>query len=235
LSPTPKISFDVKRISLADRSGYTPPNIFKDDDFQPSIAEAVKGWAKDHLQAVGQTGQAIVVIKKAFVSVQPLSTDDGIENWFTRQQTERYTARAEISIEANGQPGFAVADAAASRSVTMPDGPSTAEKHVAYNTLLNGLMKDLQENLVASIHSHMATFIGSAPLAAPAAAPVGEVTQGGDQLVTFSQAPAASAQPQPQLAAQPMMLSPALSQSASQIVPQGNDPMPPSVGQLKVR
>ncbi len=216
LDVTPKIVMDVKRISLTDRSGYTPPSIFKNDDFSPTIAEAIKGWAKDHLQAVGQNGQAIVVIKRAAITVQPLDVDDGIESWFTRQQDSKYTARADVSIEASGQTGFAVADASATRSVTMPEDPTLAEKRIAYNTLLNGLMKDLQENLQAAINSHMANFIAPAP-----GIPSRQSLQQND--LSVAPDPESVAIPLPDTA-QPVPLSPSVSQSQSQIVPRGNFP-----------
>jgi hypothetical protein len=178
---TPKIVLDVKRITLADRSGYTPANVFKSDEFTPTISDAIKGWARDHLQAGGQSGQAIVLIKKASLSVKPLPLKDGIDSWFTRQQSEKYLATAEVSIEANGPGGFAVADADASRGVTMGEDPTVAEKHVAYNTMLNGLMKDLQENLQSSVHAHMANFLspsggGIAPVGNLSAQPMEDLT-----------------------------------------------------------
>jgi len=60
----PKIGINVKRISLADRSGMQPTNSpYKNNSFSPTISQSIKQWASDRLQANGQDGQAIIVIK----------------------------------------------------------------------------------------------------------------------------------------------------------------------------
>jgi len=179
---SPKIVMDVKSINLADRSGIQPADSpYKDNNFSPTISEAIKQWAVNRLQAKGQTGQAIIIIKKASLSSQPLPSEGGIKSWFTREQSLKYIAAAEVSVEANGPGGFAVADAVASHTVTLPEKPTDEEKKNAYMTLLNGLMKDLGKNLDAGIHAHMANFITTAPVyghtavpmkVAPAAEPV---------------------------------------------------------------
>ncbi len=172
----PKIALDVKKISLADRSGSMPMNSpYKTNQFSPTIAEAIKDWAVDHLQATGQDGQAIVLIKKASLIAQPMPLKEGIDSWFTRQQATKYVARAEVAIEASGGVGFAVAEASASRAITLPEDPNEAEKQEAYMSLLNGLMSDLSQNLQSSIHGHMARFISTGPSSSSVVAPVGEV------------------------------------------------------------
>ena len=169
----PKIAMDVRVISLADRSGLQPTDSpYNGNHFSPTIADAIKQWASDRLQANGQTGQAIVLVKKASLSAQPLAIKDGIEGWFTREQAMKYVGHAEVSIEANGKNGFAVTDASATRAVTLPENPTEKEKQAAYMLLLNGLMKDVGENLEAGIHEHMSNFIAAAPVYGVTAVPV---------------------------------------------------------------
>ncbi len=162
---SPKIAMDVKIISLADRSGAQPlTSPYKTNKFSPTIAEAVKQWAVDRLQANGKVGQAIIIVKNASLTVQSLPVKDGVEGWFTRDQSLKYTGRAEVTVEANGSGGFAVADASATRSVTLPEDPTEQEKQDAYATLLNGLMKDLGENLEQGIREHMGRFLTAPPV-----------------------------------------------------------------------
>ncbi len=169
---SPKIAMDVRVISLADRSGLQPSDSpYNGNHFSPTITDAIKQWAADRLQANGQSGQAIVLIKKASLSAQPLPIKDGVEGWFTREQGSKYVARAEVSIEANGKNGFAVTDASATRAVTLPESPTESEKQAAYMLILNGLMKDLGENLEAGIHEHMSNFIAAAPVYGVTAVP----------------------------------------------------------------
>ena len=54
---------------------------------------------------------------------------------------------------------YALASAEASRWVSLPEDPSTAERKEAYYSLLNSLMRDLGKNLESSIQAHMQDFV----------------------------------------------------------------------------
>jgi len=168
----PKIVLDVQSINLADRSQQPPNSPYLTNHFTPTINDAIKQWAMDRLQAAGQTGQAIVLIKDASLTAQPLAMKDGMDSWFTRQQGVKYVARAEVSVEANGREGFATADAVATRAVTLPENPTPMERQEAYYSLLNGLMKDLGQNLDGAIQTHMSNFIITAPIMGTTSMPV---------------------------------------------------------------
>ncbi|MDR3449107.1 MAG: hypothetical protein P4M15_05070 [Alphaproteobacteria bacterium] len=169
----PKINLDVQAINLADRSGLQPlSSPYNDNHFSPTIADAIKQWASDRLQAAGQSGQAIIVVKDASLISQALPMQQGMDGWFTRQQGSKYIGRAEVSVEANGHQGFATADAVATRSVTLPENPTAVEKQNAYYSLLNGLMKDLGENLESAIQAHMNSFVITAPIYSGSMAPL---------------------------------------------------------------
>ena len=172
-----KISLDVQAITLADRSALQMSGSpYASNHFSPTIAEDIKQWAGNRLQAVGQTGQAIVIIKDASLTEAPLPLKTGMDSWFTRQQGVRYTGHAEVSVEARGKEGgrdgFATTEAVATHSVTLPENPSPIEKQDAYYALLTGLMKDLEQSLDSGIQAHMGTFIITAPLYATPTAPV---------------------------------------------------------------
>ncbi|MFA5040698.1 MAG: hypothetical protein WC464_03590 [Bdellovibrionales bacterium] len=170
---SPKIVMDVKIISLVDRSGIQPSNSpYNGNNFSPTIMESIKQWSVDRLQANGQSGQAVVLVKRATLTAEPLPVKTGIEGWFTRDQSMKYVGQAEVSIEANGQRGFAVADATATRSVSLPENPTELEKQNAYATLLNGLMKDLGDNIEMSIRAHMSSFVMAPPVYGATAVPV---------------------------------------------------------------
>ncbi|MDR3424854.1 MAG: hypothetical protein P4M13_07230 [Alphaproteobacteria bacterium] len=161
----PKIVMDVHTIRLADRSNSQGPgSLYASDHFSPTIAEAIRKWAGDRLQAGGESGEAIVIIKDASLTVQPLPTKDDIDSWFTRQQGLKYMGHADVSIEANGKSGYAMTDASASRVLTLPEDPTPIEKQDAYFTMLNGLMKDLGQNLESGIGTHMANFVMQPPV-----------------------------------------------------------------------
>lgn len=167
-----KIRLDVQVINMADRSGVQPlSSPYSGNHFTPTIDEAIKQWAADHMQAVGQSGRAIVIIKDASLSAVPLAVKSGMDSWFTRQQGVKYVGHAQVSLEANGVEGFAIADASATRSVTLSENPTASEKQDAYYALINGLMKDLDANLQAGVREHMNKFIITAPIYGATAAP----------------------------------------------------------------
>ena len=168
-----KIRLDVQVINMADRSSAQPlSSPYSGNHFTPTIDEAIKQWAADHMQAVGQSGRAIVIIKDASLSAEPLPMKSGMDSWFTRQQSVKYVGHAQVSLEANGAEGYAITDASATRSVTLPENPTPSEKQDAYYALINGLMKDLDANLQAGIHEHMNKFVITAPIYGATASPV---------------------------------------------------------------
>ncbi|HEU0118428.1 MAG TPA: hypothetical protein VFR09_07320 [Alphaproteobacteria bacterium] len=147
-----KINLDVKTVSLTDRSNATDGV-----HMQPSVADAIKQWSTDHLQAAGSAGEAIVVIKDASV-VQQAIPHEG--QWFTREQTSKYNAHVEVELQIKGQgDSYAIASAQASRYETLPENATEAEKQNAYMTVLNGLVRDLGQNLNGSIHEHLQHFV----------------------------------------------------------------------------
>jgi hypothetical protein len=229
----PKISLDVKVISLTDRTGLQPPNsLYSSNHFSPTISEAVKQWATDRLQANGQSGQTYIIIKNATLSAQALPLKTGFESWFTRQQSVKYVGHAEVSIETNGHTGFATTQASATRAVSLPEDPTPGEKQDAYYTLLNELMKDLGENLETGIHEHMATFITTGPVFGNTAVPIGNALATAPAAAPAAMAPAVQQPiapaaapvlvPQAPVAPQPQAARPAAAPSI-ELVPSDDD------------
>lgn len=158
----PKINLDVQTLSLTDRSGIQPSSSpYNSNDFQPTISQAVRQWAKDRLQAVGPAGQAMVIIKDASLVQQAIPYEHDI---FTRQQASKYVAHAAVDVEAKGRDGYAIASAEATRFVTLPENPTDAERQKAYFDVLNGVMRDLGMNLEASIQDHLRDFVVTVPM-----------------------------------------------------------------------
>ena len=171
----PKMSVNVQAINLADRSGIQPANSpYKTNKFSPTISESIKQWASDRLQAVGTSGQAVIIIKEASLTEQKVPTKEGFEGWFTREQGVKYIGRAEVTVEAHSPQGYAVTDASASRTVSLPENPNPMERQEAYYNLINGLMTDLGKNLDSGIQTHMGNFIVRSPIYGGKAIPVGQ-------------------------------------------------------------
>ena len=163
LGPMSKVNLDVQTISFADRSGIPPANSpYNSNRFQPTIAEAIRQWSSDHLQAVGTYGNAIVIVKDASLTLQTIPYQ---KDWFTRQQSAKYIGHASVDIELKGRGDiYALASAEATHYETLPEDPTDAERQNAYVKVLNGLMHDLAHNIDTSIHDHMQNFVITAPI-----------------------------------------------------------------------
>lgn len=153
-----KMSLDVQTITLVDRSGVQPSDSpYNTNHFQPTIADSIRQWASSHLQATGTSGEAIVIIKDASLSSQPIPY---ARDFFTRQQASKYTGHAEVEIDVKGRGNdYALANADATRYETLPENPTDLEKQNAYTVVLNGLMHDMGDNLDMSIREHMQGYV----------------------------------------------------------------------------
>jgi len=156
-----KISLDVKDLTFVDRGIEQMPAAPVVKNLQPSVADALHIWASQRLQAVGGDGIAAFVVKNAYVTEEALPAES---SWFQRPQTGKLTGHVEIEFDARGKQGYALATANAARSVTLSENPSDGEKQDAYNTLLSGMMQDLDKYLDQAIHDHMKDFIVNDPV-----------------------------------------------------------------------
>jgi hypothetical protein len=163
-----KISLDVRDLTFVDRGIDQMPPSPPITTLKPSIADALHNWASQRLQAVGDDGIAAFVVKNAYVTEAGLPVDS---NWFERPQAGKLTGHVEIELDARGKQGYALATANAVRSVTLPDKASDDEKQAAYNTMLNGMIQDLDRYLDQAIHEHMKDFIVGAPVIGSKLAP----------------------------------------------------------------
>lgn len=153
-----RINLDVQSVTLTDRSGLQPSDSpYNSNHFQPTIAEGIRQWSADHLQASGTSGEALIIIKDATLTAAAIPHPG---DWMTREQTSKYSAHAEVELQIKGRgDSYALASAQASRYETLPENPSEIEKQNAYTTLLNGLIRDLGQSLEASMRDHLQSFI----------------------------------------------------------------------------
>lgn len=174
----PKIGLDVQNIVLVDRaSSDRVVSIIDPINFTPTLGAAVRQWAVDRLQATGANGQAVVTIKEAKITVEPLPVSAGPDVWFTRQQSTRYVGHIVAEVAVRRGSDYGVATAEATRWVSLPEDPDTDERKEAYFTLLNSLMRDLGTNLEGNIQRHLNRFLPVQPnLYAPVVSPTPAAT-----------------------------------------------------------
>ncbi len=158
-----RINFNVLTVAVLDRSpSPTTDSPYNINNFQPTIANALRQALTQKMVAVGTTGEMIVVIKDASLKSEIIPHKE--DGWWDRPQASKYVAHAEIEIHVRGREGEGQVLAQASRFVTLPLNPTNQERQDAYNTVLNGIFHDLGIDLSGAIQEHIQRFIVNAPM-----------------------------------------------------------------------
>lgn len=129
--------------------------------FPVTPADSVRIWAKDRLRTVGGEGRLEVIIKDASVKEVELPRTQGIKGAFTKDQSERYDARVEVQLRIYRGSGVSVADveATATRSQTIAENASPAERDRLFWEMNNQLMKDLDRELDRNISRYFTSYL----------------------------------------------------------------------------
>lgn len=155
------ISLNVARIEVENRyvSPATRPNV--EHEFPVSPAAAASNWGRDRLRAVGQTGTARVIVRRASVIEVPLKRSTGVKGAFTRDQAERYDAIIDMAVElrdANGDIRV-TAESTAKRSRSVSENISLNDREKVWFEMTEAMMADLNTALENQVRIHMKEWI----------------------------------------------------------------------------
>jgi hypothetical protein len=92
------IRIDVARVNIIEdyKPTFKRPNV--EHEFATSPMQAVRTWANERIQPVGQNGSLEVIIKEASVREVELPKSDGFRGFVTDDQSERYDAVLEVTL-----------------------------------------------------------------------------------------------------------------------------------------
>ena len=157
----PQIGLNVARVEVQNRY-VTPvarPHIVH--KLPISLAAAASNWGRDRLKAVGKSGVARVIIRRASFIELPLKRSPGVKGVFTRDQSQRYDAVIDILIELRDASGKVrvTAESIASRSRSVSEDVSLAETEKIWFQMVEELMFDLNKSLVRQINKHMREWL----------------------------------------------------------------------------
>lgn len=156
----PTLRIPVQRIEVVNRyvAPMRAPNV--EHLFPVPPARAMERWAADRLKADGGRGVARFAIAEASVKETKLPRDESMRGYFTKQQTERYDARVDATLEIQDAVGAmkGVANAHATRSVSVREDASLNERERTKFDLVEGLMKDFDAEIERSILRYLATL-----------------------------------------------------------------------------
>lgn len=155
------ISLNVARIEVENRyvSPATRPNV--EHEFPVSPAAAASNWGRDRLRAVGPSGVARVIVRRASVVEVPLKRTTGVTGAFTRDQSERYDAIIDMMVELRDADGNVrvTAESTAKRSRSVSENISLNEREKIWFEMTETMMADLNTALENQIRLHMKEWI----------------------------------------------------------------------------
>lgn len=163
--PTPHFSFDQQapiNLDAAEvlfQNNYVPaqdPNSVE-LDFPKTLSQSIGHWVNSRLVAKGDMGGTVTVtINEAGVTKSDLPITKGVEGWFTVDQSEKYTAKIAVTIEALGIPaGNQSGQISAQRSVTVPENASLAQRENAWVKLTQAIMEDFNGSAERFFYNNM--------------------------------------------------------------------------------
>ena len=157
----PSFLLDVATIEVesAYRPSMRPPDV--EHLFPTPPEKALRRWASDRLSAEGRAGTARFVITEARVTEKRLAVDKGLAGVFKMQQSERYDAAIEASVEIFDDRGFrrAFAGARATRSRTLGEDASVNERERLWFEIVEEVMELFDAEIEKNIRQHMGGYL----------------------------------------------------------------------------
>lgn len=166
-SPVAPISFagraptrlNVAQINVVDtyRSSMNAPYVEHTVPTPPAMA--VKQWAGQRLIAAGSQGTLEISIDDASIKETKLTQKDGLQGFFTDEQSERYDARLRVTMRLyDGVSTISVAegnvDIARMQTVGEKETVSSREK------ILNGMVQNMLTNFDSEAEARLRQYFG---------------------------------------------------------------------------
>ena len=161
-----KINLAVARLEFMNSVPLAAPkDVAAFQNYKPQLGDALYRWGVDRLQAGGSQGRAALVIRDSELHRDTLPRQTGISSWYTRQQSERWSGKVTVDLRIEGAAGNFTGNASATitRSTTLPEDASPAERENAYRRLLLGMMDDLNVQMERAIRDHLHPVILTMP------------------------------------------------------------------------
>jgi len=155
------IELDVGAIDISSnyRAPMAAPNV--EHNFPTPPEKALRRWATDRLMAAGPGGLARFVIIDASIRETSLEQKKGLAGAFTKEQSERYEASVEATLEvvSDGETWRGFVTAKASRSLTVREDATVNDREQAWFSMTEALMRDFDREMESNIRRHLAAWI----------------------------------------------------------------------------
>lgn len=157
----PPIELAVSDIAV--RNDYVPP--LRDphiDHLSPlSPSAAAEAWATERLVAAGGGAQALVIIREAPLTEEPLEQESGFKSLFTTQQSDRYAGRIAIEIRFLDATGVRLGSLSAEveRARTIAEDVTLADREALWVELAEQLAADLDAQVRKIMARDLPSFL----------------------------------------------------------------------------
>ncbi len=156
----PAIALRVVDIQLVNKAnpGTNPPHVVHLMPVSP--VKALTRWAEDRLQIAGNNNTARFTILESDVTETALKVDKTVTGLFKKQQSERYDAIIEASLEIFDRRGIrkAVVSSRATRSVTMPEDTSINDRRRLWYEMMEKIMAEFNSEMDRNIGRYMTEY-----------------------------------------------------------------------------
>ncbi len=153
----PPLTFEVGSVVMAMeyKAPLTAPNV--DHLFPVPPADALRRWFSDRVKASGGVGDVRLVVTDASVIETTLERKKGLTGAFTKEQSERYQASIEATLEIRDDGGkrLGFAEAGVKRSITVREDANINERELAWFKLTEALMKDFDAEISKNIRRYL--------------------------------------------------------------------------------
>lgn len=155
------IRIDAVRVDVVEkyRSRSEAPNVETRFPLLPATVAAQ--WPRDRLRAVGGNNTIRATILRAAVVEVPLKRSGGIRGLVTNEQSERYDGEIEMLLEIIGPGGRQLASVSsrATRSRSVAENISLAQREKIWFTMLEAMMNDLNASLERQIRENFRPWL----------------------------------------------------------------------------
>ncbi len=157
----PAISLAVSRVEVVEQyqSSTVKPHV--EAEFPVLPVRAASRWVRDRLSAVGGRDFVRATVTKASVVEVPLKRSSGVRGAFTKDQSERYDATLAVKIEIfdSGGKQRGIVSSEATRSQTVSEDISLADREQVWFRMTEAMMNDLNGSLEKQLREHFKRWL----------------------------------------------------------------------------
>ncbi len=153
------IALDVADVTVVDAASPSGRGHHVEEYFPTAPAAAIDIWAKQRLRPAGRDGRLEVVIGEASAVEKKLPLKRGLTGKFTKEPSERYTVRQNITLKLyKPNRNLPVAEASAGAEVIreMVEGSSDEER----DALAAEMIREVTARLDREIEGNMQRYFG---------------------------------------------------------------------------